>query len=165
MVTDQMWLKCEAKYPTTATTPYVAYYTIDDTTDELTSYTYATIAEFKNSQGFGAIYTRVYRAGQEVDEIKSTTCSDVAPTGASNGDYYYHLDTTAKTCVLKKYNGTSWANATSADNDTYTYSYYRIDNKGDSLDTTTAWKTGRCQYIDPSIINGRMQFICEVSET
>ena len=164
MVTDQMWLKCEAKYPTSASTPYSAYYTIDDTTDDLTAYTYATIAEFKNSQGHGAIYTRVYRNGQEVDPIKSTTFSDTAPTVASNGDYYYHLDSTAKTCVLKKYNGTSWANATSADNDTYTYSYYRINNAGDSIDTTAAWKTGRCQYVDPSIINGRMQFICEVSD-
>lgn len=162
MVTDQMWLKCEATY---SSKTYSAYYTIDDTTDELTAYTYATIAEFKNSQGFGAIYTRVYRTGEEVDPIKSTTFSNVAPTGASSGDYYYHLNTTAKTCTLKKYNGTSWADATSADNDTYTYSYYRIDNKGDTLDTSIAWKTGRCQYIDPSIINGRMQFICEVSET
>ena len=161
MVTDQMWLKCEATY---SSKTYSAYYTIDDITDPLTAYTYATIAEFKNSQGYGAIYTRVYREGAEVDPIKSTTFSNVAPTGASSGDFYYHLDTTQKTCVLKKYNGTSWANATSADNDTYVYSYYRINNAGDSIDTTTAWKTGRCQYIDPSIINGRMQFICEVSD-
>ena len=164
MVTDQMWLKCEATYPSSGSHVYSAYYTIDDTTDALTSYTYATIAEFKNSQGFGAIYTRVYRNGTEVDPIKSTTFSSTAPTGASSGDYYYHLDSTAKTCVLKKYNGTSWANATSADNDTYTYSYYRINNAGDSIDTTAAWKTGRAQYVDPSIINGRMQFICEVSD-
>ena len=164
MVTDQMWLKCEATYPSGGSNVYSAYYTIDDTTDALTAYTYATIAEFKNSQGFGAIYTRVYRNGTEVDPIKTTTFSSTAPTGASSGDYYYHLDSTAKTCVLKKYNGTSWANATSADNDTYTYSYYRINNVGDSIDTTAAWKTGRAQYVDPSIINGRMQFICEVSD-
>lgn len=164
MVTDQMWLKCEAKYPTTAANPYVQYFTIDDTTDELTAYTYATISEFKNSQGHGAIYTRVYRDGIEVDPIKTTTFSNVAPTGGTNGDYYYHLDTTAKTCVLKKHNGSQWIDATSADSDKYIYSYYRIDNKGDSIDTTAAWKTGRCQYVDPSIINGRMQFICEVSE-
>ena len=165
MVIDQMWLKCEAKYPTSISTPYSAYYTIDDTTDPLTAYTYATISEFKNSQGFGAIYTRVYREGQEVDPIKTTTFSATAPTGAKSGDYYYHLDSTSKTCVLKKYNGSSWANATDADNDTYTYSYYRINNAGDSMDTTAAWKTGRCQYIDPTIINGRMQFICEISDT
>jgi hypothetical protein len=66
--------------------------------------------------------------------------------------------------VLKKYNGTQWINSTTVDNDKYTYSYYRINNIGDSVDTTAPWKTGRAQYIDPSIINGRMQFICEVSE-
>ena len=164
MVTDQMWLKCEAKYPTSASTPYSAYYTIDDTTDPISAITRATISEFKNSQGFGAIYTRVYREGVEVDTIKSTTFSSTAPTGASSGDYYYHLDSSKKTCILKKYNGTSWVDATAADGDEYTYSYYRVDNKGDILDTTTPWKTGRCQYIDPSIINGRMQFFCEVSE-
>lgn len=162
MVTDQMWLKCEATY---SGHTYSAYYTIDDTTDDLTAYTYATIKEFKNSQGFGAIYTRVYRNGEEVDAIKSTVFSDTAPTGASSGDFYYHLDSSSKTCVLKKYNGTSWADATTADNDIYTYSYYRINNKGDSIDTTAPWKVGRCQYIDPSIVNGRMQFICEVSDS
>lgn len=162
MVTDYMWLKCEATY---SSKTYSAYFTIDDVTDNLTAYTFATISEFKNSQGFGAIYTRVYRNGDEVDPIKSTTFSSTAPTGASSGDYYYHLDSTAKTCTLKKYNGSSWANATSADNDTYTYSYYRINASGDSIDTTAAWKTGRCQYIDPSIVNGRMQFICEVSSS
>lgn len=161
MVTDQMWLKCEATYNSGT---YSAYYTIDDTTDDFTAYTYATIAEFKNSQGFGAIYTRVYRNGVEVDAIKSTTFSDTAPMGASSGDYYYHLDQSNKTCVLKKYNGTQWINSTTVDNDKYTYSYYRINNIGDSVDTTAPWKTGRAQYIDPSIINGRMQFICEVSE-
>lgn len=162
MVTDQMWLKCEAKY---GGKTYSAYYTIDDVTDELTAYSFSTISEFKNSQGYAAVYTRVYRNGVEVDPIKSTTFSNVAPTGASNGDYYYHLDTSNKTCVLKKYNGTSWANAPTSDNDKYTYSYYRINNAGDSIDTTAPWKTGRCQYIDPTIINGRMQFICEISET
>ena len=164
MVTDQMWLKCEAKYPTSASTPYSAYYTIDDTTDDLTAYSYATISEFKNSQGFGAIYTRVYRNGTEVDPIKSTTFSATAPTGASSGDYYYHLDSSKKTCTLKKYSGTSWADAPTSDGDKYTYSYYRINNAGTSIDTTGPWKTGRAQYVDPSIINGRMQFICEVSD-
>lgn len=161
MVTDQMWLKCEATYNSGT---YSAYYTIDDTTDDLTAYTYSTIAEFKNSKGFAAIYTRVYRNGVEVDPIKSTTFSDTAPTGASSGDYYYHLDQSNKTCVLKKYNGTQWVNSTAADNDKYTYSYYRINNVGDSIDTAAPWKVGRAQYIDPSIISGRMQFICEVSQ-
>lgn len=157
-VTDQMWLKCEATYNDKT---YTAYYTIDDTTDPYTAYTFATIEQFKNSQGYGAIYTRVYQNGTEVDPIKSTTFSNVAPTGASSGDFYYHLDTSNKTCVLKKYNGTQWVNAT--ETDSFTYKYYRVNNAGTPLDTASAYKTDRCFYIDPSIIDGRMQFICEVS--
>ena len=161
MVTDQMWLKCEATY---GSETYTAYYTIDDTTDPYTAYTYATIDQFKNSQGYGAVYTRVYQNGIEVDTIKSTVFSNTAPSGASSGDYYYHLDTTNKTCILKKYTGTQWVDATADDDkDQFTYKYYRIDSIGESIDTGSPYKTGRCIYIDPSIVRGRMQFICEVS--
>jgi len=164
MVTDQMWLKCVAEYPKSSGKYYSAYFVVDDLSDPLVAYSYSTIAEFKNSQGFGAIYTRVYQNGEEVDPIKSTTFSSTSPTGAKSGDYYYHLDSTAKTCTLKKYNGSSWQNISSSDNDIFTYAYYRINNQGETLDTASAWKSGRAQYIDPSIINGRMQFICEVSK-
>ena len=158
-VDDQMWLKCEATYNSVT---YTAYYTIDDTTDPYTAYTFATIEQFKNSQGYGAIYTRVYQNGVEIDPIKSTTFSNIAPTGASNGDFYYHLNTTNKTCTLKKYNGTSWADAT--EKDSLSYKYYRLDNNGNALDTGSPYKSTRCFYIDPSIINGRMQFICSVTD-
>ena len=175
MVTDYMWLKCSTWYPTyNSTDPsinrYDAYCTVDDITDPISAVTRATITEFKNSQGFGAIYTLVFRGGEEVDPIKSRTFSDVAPTGASSGDYYYHLNSTNKTCILKKYNGTAWVDVTSEDDDIYAYRYYRVNNRGESVDTNTAWADGgssniaRCRYIDPSVINGRMQFICEVSE-
>ena len=163
MVTDFAFFKVRAWYPTATGTAYEGYITVDDETDPYMAYTFATVDTFKNSQGFGAVYTRVYQNGVEVDPIKSTTFSDTAPTGASSGDYYYHLDPTNKTCVLKKYNGTAWVNATSADNDQFTYKYYRQNSQGDSLDTTSPYKDTRCFYVDPSIINGQMQFICEVS--
>jgi len=157
-VEDQMWLRCQATYNSKT---YTAYYTIDDVSDPYVAYTFATVEQFKNSQGFGAIYTRVYQNGVEVDPIKSTVFSDTAPTGASNGDFYYHLNKSNKTCILKKYNGTSWADAT--ETDTLTYKYYRLDNSGNAIDTTSAYKDTRCFYIDPSMINGRMQFICDVT--
>jgi len=157
-VEDQMWLRCQATY---GGKTYTAYYTIDDVSDPYTAYTFATVEQFKNSQGFGAIYTRVYQNGVEVDPIKSTVFSDTAPTGASSGDFYYHLNTTEKTCILKKYNGSKWNDAT--EKDTLTYKYYRLDNSGNAIDTTSAYKDTRCFYIDPSMINGRMQFICDVT--
>lgn len=163
MVTDYAFFKVKAWYPTTSDGPYEGYITVDDETDPYVAYTFATVPEFKNSQGFGAIYTRVYQNGIEVDPIKSTTFSDTAPTSPSTGDYYYHLDSSNQTCTLKKYNGTRWVDATSDDNDKFTYNYYRQNAQGTPLDTTQPYADTRCFYIDPSIINGRMQFICEVS--
>jgi hypothetical protein len=74
---------------------------------------------------------------------------------------------------LKKYNGTAWVNAKTADhgqdaeeadNDQLVYHYYRRNNVGDLLDTVNPYAETRCFYIDPTMIDGNMQFICEVSE-
>lgn len=160
MVDDVAFFRATANYNNV---DHVAYYVVDDIVDPYMAYTFATVQEFKNSQGFGAIYTRVYQNGVEVDPIKSTTFSDTPPSSPSNGDYYYKLNSSNKTCVLQKYNGSTWDN--SSDADEFTYKYYRQNSAGDFIDTTTPYKTGRCIYVDPSIINGRMQFICEVSDT
>lgn len=160
-VQDQMWLRCQAVY---SGNTYTAYYTIDDVTDNMVCYVFATVSQFKNSQGCGAVYCRTFRDGTEIDLLPTTTFSETPPTAPSTGDYYYKLDRTLKTCTLMKYSGSAWA----ADNTytpTYQYSYYRLNNNGESLDTSTAWKTDRCFYIDPSMINGRMTFICEVSDS
>lgn len=160
MVDDLAFFRLAAVY---GSKTYYAYYTVDDLIDDLTAVCISTVSQFKNSQGYGAIYTRVYRAGEEVDPIKSTTFSASAPSSPSNGDYYYKLDTNNKTCTLQKYNGSSWSAVTS-DVDTYQYNYYRLDNTGTALDTTAPFKNTRCFYIDPSIINGKMQFLVEVTD-
>lgn len=173
MVDDLAFFEADATYDGIT---YVAYYTVDDLIDPYMSYTFATVQEFKNSQGYGAVYTRVYQNGVEVDPIKSTTFSDTPPSSPQSGDFYYYLDTTNKKCTLKKYNGSSWTNVArnSSDSDSLKYAYYRQDSSGDSIDTTYAYNDytngvqknnqDRCIYIDPTIINGRMQFICEVTD-
>ena len=158
MVDGTSWFKCTATY---GGHNYDAYWTVMDQSDPVQAYTYKTIGQFKNGQGEGAIYTRVYRNGEELDPIKTLVFSTTAPVGASSGDFYYHLDKKAKTCVLKKYNGSTWNDAT--EKDTLKYEYYRINSKGVELDTTAPYKTDRCIYVDPSIINGEMQFRCKVS--
>lgn len=160
MVDDLAFFKLEAVYDGKT---YSAYYTVDDLVDELTAVCISTVSQFKNSQGYGAVYTRVYRAGTEVDPIKSTTFSVNPPATASSGDYYYKLNTTNKTCQLQRYNGSSWVNDNSQV-DTYQYNYYRLDSNGNALDTTQPYKTDRCFYIDPSIIDGKMQFLVEVTD-
>lgn len=159
IVADEMWLRCKATFNDS---DYYAYYTIDDITDDIESYTFATIEQFKNGEGCGAVYTRCYRKRVEIDPIKTTVFSDLPPTNPQSGDYYYFLDRINKECILKRYNGSLWVD--SPDEDELIYNYYRIDSQGVALDTETPWKTQRCIYVDPSIINERMQFICEVAE-
>ena len=156
MVSTNAWFKCTATYNGVQ---YSAYWTVNDQSDPVVSYTFATVSQFKNGQGCGAIYTRVYRNGTEIDPIKTLVFSDTAPTSATAGDYYYHLDKSKKTCVLKKYSGTAWIDETEVN--VLNYEYYRINSKGVELDTIP-YKTDRCFYIDPSVIDGQMQFRCRV---
>lgn len=158
MVDGTAWFRCQAVY---SSKTYTAYWTVNDISDPVLSYTYSTIREFQNSKGFGAIYTRVYRNGTELDPLRSTTFSSVAPTTAQAGDFYYHLDTTEKTCILKKHNGSAWVDAT--ETNLLNYSYYRINSKGVEIDTSAPFKTDRCFYIEPSMIDKQMQFRCKVS--
>lgn len=159
MVDDLAFFKASAIYNGTT---YEAYFTVDDLADPYVSYTFCSVPEFKNNSGCGAIYCRIYRNNEEVDPIKSTIFSETPPVNPVSGDFYYHLDRTNKTCVLKKYSGSSWGNAT--ETDSLVYRYYRRNSNGDLLDTSAPYKTQRVIYVDPSIINGRMLFICEVSE-
>lgn len=175
MVDDLAFFKAAASYGG-VDYGYTAFYTVDDLVDPYMSYTFATVQEFKNSQGCGAVYTRVYQNGTEIDPIKTTVFSDTPPTSPSTGDLYYYLDTTNKRCTLKKYNGSTWGNVIrgSSDSDTLNYAYYRHDSSGDLVDTTYAYNDytngvqknnqDRCIYVDPSIIGDRMQFICEVTD-
>ena len=159
MVNATSWFRCTSVYNNKE---FVAYWTVVDKSDPVMSYTYSTIGEFKNSQGEGAIYTRVYRNGIELDPIRTLVFSTTPPGSASAGDFYYHLDKTNKTCKLKKYSGSSWLDAT--EKDELYYYYYRVNANGVELDTTAPYKTDRCFYIDPSIIEGQMQFRCKVSD-
>lgn len=160
MIDGTGWFRCIATY---GGKNYTAYWTINDISDPVQIVTIATVSKFTNSQGCGAIYSRVYRNGLEIDPIKSTVFSQTAPTSATAGDFYYHLDATKKTCTLKKYSGTAWADAT--EKDELSYAYYRVNSKGVQLDTTAPYKTDRCFYVDPSIIDGQMQFISKVTNS
>ena len=142
---------------------YNAYYTVDDIVDEYTAYTFSTVNTFKNGEGYGAIYTRVYRGGTEVDPIKSTVFSNSEPANPSEGDYYYHLNPSTKMCVLRKYTNSAWGNANEPDQ--FVYRYYRRDGNGDVIDTDSAYKQMRCFFIDPSMFVDSLQFVCEVSDS
>lgn len=155
MVADELILRCTATYEGVN---YNAYYTVNDMTD-IDAQTIATISQFKNRVGLGAVYTVLYSGGVEVDPLPTKIFSDVAPTSPQSGDYYYKLNATNKTCVLMKYENGVWTQGT--ENFKYQYNYYRLDNKGEPLDATP-WKTTRCFYIDATMFDDRMTFLCEV---
>ena len=158
MIDGTAWFRCIATY---SGQDYTAYWTVLDQNDPVQAYTFATVTNFKNGNGEGAVYTRVYRNGTEIDPIRTLVFSTTEPTGASAGDFYYKLDKTAKTCKLMKYSGTAWVEAT--EKDELSYEYYRVNAKGAELDTSSSpYKNTRCFYIDPSIIDGQMQFRCRV---
>ena len=136
-----------------------AYYGVDDISDPIIVSTMASVQEFIDGQGCGAVYTRVFRNGEELDPIKSTTFSDTPPVSAKNGDYYYYLNPADKTVTLKRHNGVMWVNET--ENNLFSYEYFLIDNNGKEQETT--YKQ-RCVYIDPTVVGDSMQFICEVNE-
>ena len=64
-----------------------------------------------NGQGIGAIYALAFRAGEELDAIKSTVFSTTPPSSPENGDFYYKLDKANKSITLMKYSGTTWSPA------------------------------------------------------
>jgi hypothetical protein len=59
MVDDFAFFRVTACYPDSSH-PHVAYVEVDDEIDPYWAKTFATVEEFKNRQGYGAIYTRVY---------------------------------------------------------------------------------------------------------
>lgn len=136
---------------------YVAYWCVTDKTDPVDLIVMSSVGtQFTKDTIVGAIYCIAYQNGVEVDPLKSTTFSTSAPIGAQAGDYYYHLDKTNKTATLKKYSGSSWADAPASDNPKGVYKYYRRSQTGDELDTAGAWKSGKVIYIDRSLVDGAL---------
>ena len=162
-VNDLEFFKAEATY---AGITCEAFYVVDDLSDPIMAQICSTVLEFKNGEGFGAIYTRLYQGTEEIDPLKSMVFSTDAPTNPSDGDYYYALNKIEGnngTCTLKQYNESqsSWANVN--EDYKYTYKYYMIDKNGQQATTVPQPIVARCIYIDPSILqDDYMQFVCEV---
>ena len=155
-------------YPTGGSNSYRAYVSFIDKFDPIQVSVHSTIGtQIKNGQGYGAMYVRVTRDGQEIDEIPLnveavTTTSEAdsnatycivctKPTSTTSTD-----DTVAArgSAVLYKKTGSSWAPATISC--TYTWTYRGPDD--DVLDSSKRKPatTGKCVYIDGSLINSKI---------
>ena len=124
----------------------------------------STIGEYIiNSVGQGAIHARIFVGGQEDDPIKTTIFSTTPPPG---GDYYYHLDSTNKTCVLKKKVNDSWINAPSSDLPKYTYTWtFRDKNGQPTTYNGRSSVTGKAIYIDGDMIDNKIIVECNVTDS
>lgn len=159
MVESVASFKCTATY---GGKQYIAFWTVTDKNDPLDLQVLCSVGtQLTNEATFGVVYVLVYLNGTEIDPIKSTTFLTTQPASAQTGDFYYHVDKTAKTVILKKYNGTSWANAVDEDLPQGTYNFYRRDASGNELDTTQPWKSGKVVYVDRDIVNKSLTLNCE----
>jgi hypothetical protein len=143
---------------------YTAYYAVYDKNDPVQAYVYSSVGtQILNNQGQGAIYTKIFRNGNEIDAIKSERFLTAAPTSASAGEFYYHLDTSAKTVTLMKYDGSAWAAATSDDLPTATYTYTFRDKDGNiTTYNGRSTVTDKVFYIDGSFITKKIVIDVEV---
>jgi len=155
-------------YPSGGTNTYRTYVSFIDKFDPIQVSVHSTIGtQIKNGQGFGAMYVRVTRNDEELDEIPlnieavtSTTDADAnatycivvtKPTNTTSTD-----DSVAArgSAVLYKKTGSSWNPATISC--TYTWTYRGPDD--DVLDSSKRKPatTGKCVYIDSSLINSKI---------
>lgn len=135
---------------------YTAYFAVTDKTDPIQAYVYCSLGtQILNGQGYGAIYVKIFRNGEEIDSIKSERFLTAAPSGV-NGDFYYHLDTTNKTIVLKKHNGSTWVNASGSDLPSATYSYSFRDKDGNIITNHGFSTSGKAIYIDGSLFEKKI---------
>lgn len=127
---------------------YTAYWSVYDKVDNISATTYNSIGEVvENGQSEGIGYVRLFQAGIEVDEIKSSTFSESAPSSPASGAMYYHIDKANKMVILKKWSGSAWVDQTGAAASDYDYEIYRLRN-GISVDAEDApWSTSKVFWL------------------
>lgn len=85
--------------------------------------------------------------------------SETAPASPKSGSFWYQIDHSAKTVILKKYSGTAWATAT--EKQSLTYTWYAQDKDGNAV---TFGKTGKVIYLSAADIDSIMTLQCDVSK-
>lgn len=127
---------------------YTAYWSVYDKVDNITASVYNSIGEVvENGQSEGVGYVRLFQSGVEIDEIKSSTFSESAPTSPATGALYYHIDKTNKIVTLKKWTGSAWADQTGMAASNYDYEIYRLRN-GIAIDAdNTPWVAGKVFWL------------------
>ena len=134
--------------------------TLEDKSDSMVATIESTGGNiFKNGIGNTTLTCRLFANGNETDGLLADI-SVSAPSSPTSGTLWYKVDTNAKTVTLMKYNGSTWATATEAQD--YTYNWYRLDAEGDALDNGAVFKIGKVIYVSDAEVDTKTTFICEV---
>ena len=156
-------------YPSGGTATYKAFGSLIDKFDPLQVTVHSTIGtQIKNGQGFGALFVKVRQDNDEIDEIPLDVEAVTATSQADENATYCILcvkptDTTGTTdtvasrgsATLYKKSGSTWSAVT---NYTCTYAWTYHDIEGNALGTgdRKPATTGKCIYIDASLINSKI---------
>lgn len=153
--------KCIAVYKSKS---YTTYGAVRDKTDPLQVEVFSSVGtQLLNNIGTGAVYARVYRNGEEIDQIK--TVEFVTSTNEAQGSFCYLLNTTAKTCTLMKKNNGTWEQASGSDLPSYYYNWTFRDQNGEiTTYNGSANYQGKALYVDGSLIDKRVIFDIEVRD-
>jgi len=160
MVDSLAYIRCVATY---CGNTYVAYWCVTDRSDPLRCEPFSTLgSQLVNGKGIGAIYARAYQNNVEADELKTDIFDTKAPSDAREGDFYYHIDETTKSVVLKKFVANSWKDAEGDDLPRGDYKWYRRDSMGNVTDTTKPFAVGKAIYLDHTVVDVKSIFACHV---
>lgn len=154
--------KCIATYNSIG---YSGFCTIYDKTDPIQIVLMSSVGEIlKNGVGVGAVYPMITRNGTPYLPMKTydgqVVCSASAPTGKT-GQYYYHLDTTNKQVLCKKWTGSAWANDDDTTNPdasvtggiTYAYTFTNASGVSVEYDAVTSRK---CLFLDGALFENKI---------
>ena len=115
---------------------------------------------FKNATGETMLIARLWQNGAEVDALKSTTYSVIAPSSPAAGSFYYKITKSTPQTALMRYSGTAWEDVTA--NAAYkhekNYVWYRRDKNGEPMDNGATFATGMT-------VRQVRQYLCEINYT
>lgn len=149
--------RCTCKY---SNVTYTAYYSLIDKLDPIQATAFCSLGEqIVNGQGYGAFYVIVTDTGtgKELDPLKSDRFLTAAPSNPATGDFYYHLNSSQKTVTLKKYTGSAWADAGSADLPKGDYTWTFRDSSGNATTFNGASSaSGKVIYVDGTLVTKKI---------
>ena len=139
----------------------VLYATLIDKTDPIQAEILSTAGDkFVNGIAEGAMYTKVYRNGVEIDPLPTEDISKIAPASPTANQMYFKIDPTTNSVKLMKYVSGAWAEQTYTPTASYTWSY--LDKDGEETHPSGMATSGKIIYVDGDFVNTKLTAFCEV---